>query len=203
MTNANDAMYTPIDPALIAAIVRKVMDRLQQTDQETKTDRTAISIADKVVSQSTIEKLPGEPSQVFVAPGAVVTPAARDAARDRGIEINNSAAVPPAQRPNQQQSNSQEIIDPDQPERAHSVISQLKRRGIEEVGLRIVLSDTPAAELQKQIAANGCRGAMLTRVTDVERFQRELAPQVWVLDMGRMNLTTAVNTAARIAQLGN
>ncbi len=197
-------MNPPIDPALVAKIVGQVIAQLQTTkQQETQANNTAASISDKIVTATTIESLTGTPAQIFVAPQAVITPAAYDAARGRGIEINKTTAVPPAQQPTANSTNDQKIIDTKQPARAASLATQLARRGLQTIGSQIVLSDTPAADLHRCIANQSLRAAMVSTIVDVDRFQRELEPEVWVLDMGRMNLSTAVNVAARIAQLGN
>ncbi len=204
-SNANAAMTTPIDPAFIDRIVRRVIAQLRQSSSNIKpANNTAASISDKIVTATTIENVTGSPSQIFVAAGTIVTPAAIDAAKERGIEINKTTAVLPAQQPKPENDpTNQEIIDQHQPDRAVSVATQLARRGITMLGSRIVLSDSPAAEVHRCISTEACRAAMVTAIADVDRFQLELRPQVWVLDMGRMNLITAVNVAARIAQLGN
>lgn len=202
-TNANDTINAAIDRDFVDRIVRKVIARLQQSRRTTETNNTAASIVDQVVTRATIENIPGSPSQVFLAPGSVLTPSAVDAAKERGIEINRTSVLPPAQQPLPACRQDQQIIDPEHPQRAESVIAQLQRRGITSIGAQIVLSDTPAAEIHRCISTRACRAAMVTAVSDVERFQRELRPDTWVLDMGKMNLVTAVNVVARIAQLGN
>ena len=92
------------------------------------------------------------------------------------------------------------ISDPERPERAESVAAQLARRGVTGEA-RIVLSDRPAAEVQRRAAA-GERAAMIRAIGDVERFDAELQPQVWVLDMVDLNWIAAVNVAARILRTG-
>ena len=205
--NANHSSTPAIDPAFVQQIVRTVIARLQQLDIsriDTQTNATAASIAVKVVTSQTIASIKGTPSQIFVTPRTVVTPAAYDAARERGIEITKTTAVPPEQRPQQPTSNNhgQQIIDRSKPERAESLVRQLALRGIATLPSQIVLTDTPAAELHHCMSTRRCRAAMVATITDVDRFHRELEPEVWVLDMGRMNLIQAVNVAARIAQLG-
>lgn len=221
-SNANRQANRQIDPEFIARIVRTVIARLRQPGAgqlNTHTNATAASISDKVVTVSTIEKIVGSPSQIFVVPGAVVTPAAWDAARQRGIHVHRTTPVPVAQQPKataqqsvaitQQPRPTQSplkniISDHGQPERARSLEHQLAKRGITDLhGQRVLLSDTPAADLHRCIANDACRAAMVSSIADVDRFHQELRPDVWVLDMQRMNLITAVNAAAKIAQLGN
>ena len=206
-SQANYRDGASIDPAFLAEIVRRVIARLQPThpnSNNTKTAATAASISDRVVTVDSIRSLTGTPIQVFVAPASVVTPAARDEAKQRGVTIVKTIEVAAAQRPKSaNQTTDQEIIDSGQPERAAAVIAQLARRGITRIGSQIVLSDTPAAELYRCISADSSRAAMVACLLEVDRFQRELQPEVWVFDMGRMNLITTVNVAARIAQLRN
>ena len=203
-SQANYRDGAAIDPAFLAEIVRRVIARLQPTHPNsttTKTAATAASISDRVVTADSIKGLTGTPLQVFVAPASVVTPAARDEAKQRGIAIVKTIEVSAAQRPKSaSQTTEQEIIDSGQPERAAAVSAQLARRGITRIGSQIVLSDTPAAELYRCISADSSRAAMVACISEVDRFQRELQPEVWVFDMGRMNLITTVNVAARIAQ---
>jgi hypothetical protein len=40
---------------------------------------------------------------------------------------------------------------------------------------------------------------MISALADVDRFFLELDPTVWVLDMARINLISAVNIVARIS----
>jgi hypothetical protein len=211
-SQANSFNGAAIDSAFVAEVVRRVIARLQQTNRHpvskaapcTATAATAASISDRVVTAANIRNLTGTPSQVFVAPTSVVTPAARDEAKGRGLAIVKTIEVAAAQRPElPNQCVNQQVMDSDQPDRAAAVRSQLARRGITRIGAQIMLSDTPAAELHRCISADSSRAAMVDSVAAVDRFQRELQPQVWVLDMGRMNLIAAVNVAARIAQLGN
>ncbi|NND95906.1 MAG: hypothetical protein HKN47_01100 [Pirellulaceae bacterium] len=198
--NAHTATNQSIDPAIIAAIVGKVIMRIRQTSQPTVTDATAASVDDKIVTVATIDQLTGTPSQLFIDAKAIVTPAARDAASDRGIVITRSVSLPPAQRPKPIESTSQEIIDIQHPERAIAVAAQLARRGIASLGgTRVVLSETPAADVFDFCQRKRERAVMVTTIHDVDRFERELKPTIWVLDMKRLNLIAAVNIAARIA----
>ena len=176
-----------VDSALVAALVREVIARLQQQDTTTSNDR--------VISLETIQA--HQTTQLAIAPSAVVTPAASDEARRRGITIQRIDQ--PATRTNQ--STTYSVIDADNPKRAETVHDQLQRRGASPNSATVVLSDTPAAEVHRQMLA-GKRATMVAAVADVPRFAAELDPQVWVLDMKRLNIPAAVNTVAKIAQQG-
>ncbi|MGB7342606.1 MAG: hypothetical protein WBD20_00185 [Pirellulaceae bacterium] len=188
-----------IDPARIARIVREVIARLQQSPNTQPTGAAAVSIDEKIVTAKSIEQLVGQPKQIFIGAKAIVTPAARDAAKENGITINRSVPLTKNQVPESPCSKN-EISDAANPDRAASLASQLARRGIKTIGKRIVLSDTPAADVFRFCSEAKERAVMLSSINDVDRFAAELNPTVWVMDMQRMNLMSAVNAAAQIAQ---
>ncbi len=200
-----------IDPAWIAAIAREVIARLKSKGESTSA--TAASLRDKVITVETLRAVADTTVQLFIPPGAIVTPAASDEAKERGITINRSVDLPPAQQPDLQQPDLQqpkpqqqnqqrlEIIDSQQPTRADAIRSQLKRRGVIGSGGRIVLSDSPAHDVHER-CTSGERAVMVTTVADVRRFAGELDPNTWVLDMQRLNFSAAVNAAVQITQLG-
>lgn len=185
-----------IDPALIAAIAREVIARLKATS---RTNQSAASIDDRVITADTIEKLSGTPTQIFLAPGAIVTPAARDEARQRGIAITRTVQLPADQQPKNARL---EITDATNPDRAEAIRKQLARRGIADCAARIVLSETPGREVYQRCTADGERTVMIATTTDVQRFADELSPTIWVLDMKRLNISAATNVVAQITQLG-
>jgi hypothetical protein len=182
--NTKDAA---IDQALVAQLVGEVVARLQQQDS-TVCDARVISVETVQAHQT---------SQLTISPSAVITPAARDEARRRGIKIQRVER--PAKSVNQ--STTHNIIDTDDLKRAETVISQLQRRGGMPSSATVVLSDTPAVEVHRQIVS-GKRATMVAAIADVPRFAAELDPQVWVLDMKRLNIPAAVNVVAKIAQQG-
>ncbi len=185
---AKDGIATgdTIDPALIAEIVRKVIARLP-THQQT-------ALSSRVVTLETIEKHSETP--LLVAKSAVITPSARDEAVRRGIAIERTSESTFISEP----AGSQ-VIDTENPGRALAMQRQLDRRGVALGTAKIVLSDSPAQEVYHQINA-GNRAAMINAIADIERFASELNPNVWVLDMKRLNLPAAVNSAVKIIQQG-
>lgn len=201
-----NTMNTAIDQAHVARVVREVIARLKKhatsLNTTTQTNNTAASVSDKVITAATVHQLAGSPKQLFVDSKAIVTPAAKDAAKERGVQISRSVELPAAQIP-QQQTNSQNntgIVDVQQPERAASIAAQLSRRSLRTDGLRIVLSETPATDVFRY-CSEGQRTVMVNNVADIDRFAKELQPTVWVFDMKRMNFMAAVNAAAAIARL--
>lgn len=234
-------MNSTIDQAYIARVVRQVIARLKQPGMPlgtgtpqgtgttlpaaTRTNQTAASISDKIVTANLVEQLAGKPSQVFVGSKAIITPAAKDVAKQRGITITRSVELPKSQIPAQVSANTtssastnttaspvttsrgktsstttQNITDTQDPGRAIAVAQQLSRRGIQSGSAQIVLSDTPAADVFR-LCSGGQRAAMVGSTNDVSRFANELQPTVWVIDMKQMNLIAAVNAAAQIAKL--
>ncbi|MCA9139503.1 MAG: hypothetical protein KDB00_22170 [Planctomycetales bacterium] len=174
------------DPAIIAGIAREVIRRLRQ-------DAPPASACggEKLVTIETLDRYAGS-SEIFVTRRAVVTPAAREEAVRRGIQIRfidgietkNAIATTPAETPSQ----------------TNPLCSQLARRGITlPVGIDVVWVDQPAAEVYRRCSQNQ-RAVMITSLADVDRFAAELAPQAWVLDRHKLNLVAAVNVAARIAR---
>ena len=208
MTTSTQPTDSPADSAQIAAIVRLVMQRLAGNPETTlahPTNQTAVSISDRVITVATIESVSGHPSQVFVDMKAIVTPAAKDEAARRGIEITRSVEIPLAMQPQTKANTNagpinQFITDSSEPNRAIAAIGQLSARGINAIGCHVVLSDTPAVDLHRIIANQGKRAAMVAAMADVGRFAAELDPEVWVLDMKKLNLVAAVNAVARIAK---
>lgn len=206
---------TSIDSDQIAEIAREVIAHLSANGQQhghlgdpanqsaalssavNQPSPTAAAVKDTVVTAHVIEQLPGNPSQVFLLPNAVITPAARDSARQRGMTLLRTVAFPADQQPSQDQLH---ITDFEQPARADAVRQQLARRGYTEGSAKIVLSDTPAREVYFQCAKQNEVAVMVASVTDVRRFGEELSPTLWVLDMQRLNFSAAVNAAVQIIQ---
>ncbi len=198
MKNTAQSTEVAPDQAFIAAIVRKVIDRLQQAEA-TRSSTPLVIANSNVVTVETIQQHSGTP--LIVAMSAVITPAARDEARRRGISIERRAGTTAATNVTPAAATGDNIIDSQDADRAHAVRHQLSRRGVHLGAMRIVLTDQPAREVHDQVIA-GNRAAMVTAIADVQRFASELSPNVWVLDMKRFNIPAAVNVAVKIALLG-
>lgn len=198
MENSAKLTDAATDQAFIAAIVRKVIDRLQQSDSSCN-NTPVVTANNNLVTVETIQQHSGSP--LIVAMSAVITPAARDEAQRRGISIQRRAATKAATNVTPAASASENIIDKQDPERGQAVRHQLGRRGVHLGALRIVLTDQPAREVHDQVIG-GNRAAMVTAIADVQRFASELSPNVWVLDMKRFNIPAAVNVVVKIAYQG-
>ncbi len=212
-----------IDTAQIAVVVRKVIARMKEASNHQTTDHpitnrpitthsaidsTTTTIADHVVCVATIESLGARCREIVVTAKAIVTPAAHDEAKLRGITINR--CTDSSRRPTTPTSSgvsseasgvgNEWIVDREKPERAAAMRDQLSRRGVTSIGSTIVLSETPAKDVFRYCNTHAQRAVMLSSINDIDRFAIELQPTVWVLDMQRMNFMAAVNAASQIAQ---
>lgn len=187
-----------IDMNQITAIVREVIRRLRS---ETNPCADGQVISDRVVTARTIEQIGSSQKVVVVREGAVITPAAKDVARELGIDIVcGSITDKPETEPNHTTTNGTCLLtDPDDPQRGAAVATQLKKRNVNLRGTRIVLTDSPAAMVVAEVR-RGEVAVMISSLAEVDRFARECSPTVWVLDMKRLNLPAAVNVAAAIAK---
>ena len=121
-----------IDPETLARVAREVIARLSQASggtsfaeagqlhtSESKTNRTAASIDDRVITADTISRLPAGTAELFVPDAAVVTPSARDEARRS--RYRDQLAEPNTRRQARATRHAQpEIIDFADPDRADS-----------------------------------------------------------------------------------
>ena len=184
----------------ISEIVRQVLARLDsrtETAQTTPRQATSAALTEKIITSRTIQQLGQKTAQIFISPTAIVTPAARDDARSRKIEIQRTVQLPDGQQPEQQKI---DIIDYAQPERAEAVGKQLALRGITTGTGKIVLTETPAKEVHFQCARNNEVAVMIGSYSDIRRFSDEITPTVWVLDMQRLTFSAVVNAVAQISR---
>ncbi len=197
-TPLNSTITTEIDPAFVARIVREVIARLKAgrvaTANHTRVDA-------KIIDAETIRRY-AIGAELIVDAKAIVTPAAKDEAKLRKIIVHRGSLdaksggwVAPPNHPIEQPKKVHDAIH----ERAQAIEAQLVRRGIAWDRTVILISETPAREVANQFSS-GKRSAMITSIDDVGRFGNEMDPQVWVLDMKRMNLMTVVNVIAAITR---
>ena len=190
--------HASIDPVWIAKIVREVIERVKQIQMEN--GGQPASLISGVVSVATVKEAAGDgKAELRVTTKAIVTPAARDEAKLLGITITRSAKdeTKLTKKTNQQPS-EMAVTDNENPERAAAISQQLLRRGIRaSATVEVVLSDSPSKEVYR-ICSAGSRAATVSSIATVDRIEKELAPQVWVLDMNALNFVAAVNVAARI-----
>ncbi len=209
------------ETAMIADIARQVIRRLRESGSPAPTASAPTTSApaspstvggEKLITIETLDRY-ASTGQIIAVEGAVVTPAAREEAVQRGIQIQYAApgvAVSNIAAPSITSSgitstsgaaNAQaDASPPTEMQVPQSLAIQLARRGITlPAGVEILWTDEPAAEVYRR-CSGGQRAAMVSALSDVERFAAELSPNVWVLDRQKLNLVAAVNVAARIAR---
>ena len=188
----------PYSPAQIRAIVDEVIRRIRDEDAEDRVPQHAV--LDRIVTVQSIESIESG-AEVVIPTNAIVTAAAQDFARDRGIRLHRDSIRIPSGNP---ESMSDEIesrvTDTDDPNRAALVVSQLRRRDVTRLIGRIVLSEMPASAVIQEIK-QGESAVMINRLDQIERFKRECDPSTWVLDLKQLNLSAAINVIARISKL--
>lgn len=175
---------TPGDRDFVSRIAALVVARL-----------TATTIDSKVIDAKIIQETSAG-STIHVRNDSVVTPSAKDEAKLRNITLHRSQ--PSHSLSQLSTAPTHQIIDRNG-DWAAPITSQLSRRGDGMVQANVILTDTPAREVAQQFGL-GKTAVMITQLNDVPRFASELEPDAWVLDRKRLNLVTAVNVIASIAQ---
>ncbi len=196
----------------IASIVEQVLRRLRdQTNTNGSPSKPATHapsahvLSDKVISVDVIRGIPSGVTQVQLS-GGIVTPAARDEMRARGItlagaESTSAAAIKPASNSGKRfiqlhtDTSSKSIRD--------ALARQLTLRGVDHcprAHRSVIVTEHPATALLGRIQS-GARAVLITRLEDIPRFASEIDADTFVLDMQRFNLVALVNAASSIAQL--
>ncbi len=209
-SNLTSSTSATIDPAYIAEIVRLVLARvrasgtlIQPTNQAT--NQAPIAEAVKLVTVETVVASAASNDRIIrINRKSIVTPAARDEAKQLGVRLeiggaNSHTSSKPAT------DVSLGMIDTTDASWVESITAALSRRGIavssNYSAIQIVLTDCPAEQTHHYSSLGKHRAAMLTEMNQVERFHRELSPDVWVIDKTRVGLPTIVNIVAVIARL--
>ncbi len=196
----------PIDPAYIAEIVRQVLARVRAAGTPIQTSsQTPIAETVKLVTVETVVASAASNDRVIlINRKSIVTPAARDEAKQLGVRLelvgtnsqSSSKAVSDV---------SLGMIDTTDASWVESITAALSRRGIAVSSgysaIQIVLTDCPAKQTYHYSSLGKHRAAMLTGMNQVERFHRELSPDVWVIDKTQVGLPTIVNIVATIVRL--
>jgi hypothetical protein len=196
----------------IASIVEQVLRRLRdQTDTSVSpskpatNDETVHVLNDKVISVDVIQGIPSGVTQVQVS-GGIVTPAARDEMRSRGITLAGSKSTHAASAKPASNSGKRFIqlhTDTSSKSIRDALARQLSLRGVDHcprAHRSVIVTDRPAATMFDRIQS-GSRAVLITRLEDIPRFAAEMDANTFVLDMQRFNLVALVNAANTIAQL--
>ena len=191
-------------PADLEAIVRRVIADVlagavtpthNQISRLCLTDRRVITLADVE------DKLVGK-SELIARPGAVITPAAKDLLRAKSITI-----VRDQQSKNTKQTASTDpailIADVNNEDRGIAFAKQVHLRtgkstqSVVVAEANIVLADLPQPVVC-EICRSGRDAVQIGAFADVRSIAAVMQPNVWVLDMKRLNLVAAVNVAIDI-----
>lgn len=191
-----------LDSTHVQMIVREVLKRLNGLDVKQGNEKSEAqhSITDRVITTHTLENL-GSNVRVSLRQDAIVTAAAKDLARDRNIEFEHGGVASHAVAKTLPGDDAaKQLRDQDDPDRGRVVVEQLRRRGVNQLNHRILLSEKPAMEVIQEIR-NGQTAVMINSLNQIQRFARECHPSTWVLDMKQLNLTAAINVIVQISKL--
>lgn len=227
---------TTIDPRLIQRVVREVVLRLRQQPSGTggapqahsdtspaKPDADGpLRIDQRLITVETLNVLPSGCRGVVVPARAVITPAAKDEAKQRGVQIqcvDRERQDPTAERTSGsagQSSSRVRIADADDAARGQGLAAQLLSRGravrsgtvdeaLAEVAgspnqVAVILSNEPAAIVCRACRSERVRAAAIDSHQQLERVSIALRPNVWVLDMQRISIPQAAALADRCAR---
>lgn len=185
-------------------VLRRLQHTADEPDQSKSTDSSVRSwaVTERLITTATLNGMPSGKQQLLVEPQAVVTPAARDELRQRGIQMvrrdakPSRAAAQPSRFLRMTASGSKDS------ELLASLKRQLATRGVahcDRAAKSIVLSSNPARVVYDQIT-QGRSAVCISRLSDVTRFTAELSFDVFVLDTEHLNLMACVNAAAAISR---
>lgn len=216
--------------AQIEAIVRAVLARLRDaapgaddcaqapshgTGGSGRQDRGGpasepVHLGGPVISVATIEALPPDIGKASVSATAVVTPAARDAARGRGLQL--TIAAPPAT--SSAAAPRLLLADADCPLRLTAAVKQLQRRGVAVVPVAVpelvaqlraggstglLLTDLPAPHVCDACRHESIRAAAVGSPDEAQAIAAAMDVNLWVVDMKRLPLARMLMLLQQLA----
>lgn len=175
-----------------------------------ESDRHCFAFADRVISVDSLAEVPAGVERVLVETSAVITPAARDLACQRGIVWIRQGETPlPARE-------VLLIADTDSSARAAGLSHQLASRGISatpndpDALLKkiqdgraggLVLSDLPAGFVCAACRTDSVRAAAVSELNELNPIAAQMRPNLWVIDMRRVSLSKAIVLAERCIRM--
>lgn len=209
-------VHPDVDTQLIERIVREVVSRLRnanahpaQNGNSTETEDQAgtLSLAEKVISLETLSGKLDNVSQLSLQPKAVVTPAAHDELRDKGIEITFEQAVAKSSgQPELILATTDETNDPQlldrltrigikaelkQDKNVRRLVANLARR-FSTTSRAIVFADQPYTANCVANQNPGIRAAVVRDDAEWKIVKKELNPNVIVIPIDRGSLLDAI-----------
>ena len=210
----------PADSALpdtsidIEAIVRRVLMQLRPetasgdaSAQSEPAVPTSLSFDAGVCSLEDINTIDASIKHLQLSSRTVVTPAARDELRRRGIVTEKSAATSHSGRHRSKPQPGTRAInlqcDGEVAEHLFAAVKkQVRTRGVrlcDRASVEVILSSRPATTAHQRTGPDRCVVA-INRVDDVSRFIAELSPNTFVLDIAHLHLVAIATTIASIAK---
>ncbi|MCM2369536.1 hypothetical protein [Aporhodopirellula aestuarii] len=196
----------------LESIVRRVLRELGAMENKPAPAPAvgSVVIDQSVVAVADVEAIPAAVKHVELRPRAVVTPAARDELRHRGISITTqhsersaaagSESKPPVQ-PGTRAIDLQADGDVSESLLA-SVKKQITLRGVRlcnRASVSVILSSRPATTAHHACGTDRCV-VSINRVDDVRRFLAELSPNVFVLDVKHLHVVAITGAISAIAK---
>ncbi|MBB3207727.1 hypothetical protein FHS27_003554 [Rhodopirellula rubra] len=198
----------------IESIVRRVLSELKvMGNQDAAAKPTGpLVITKRVIALTDVEAIATTVKQIELPSRAVVTPAARDELRHRGITItktntntDQTATATPTTTPAVQPGTRAIDLQTDGDVSAtmlSSVKKQLTLRGIRlcnRASVTVILSSRPATTAHHSCGGDRCV-VSINRLDDVRRFLAELSPNVFVLDVMHLHLVAITGAITTIAK---
>lgn len=168
---------------------------------------TSLSFDGGVCSLNDVKAIGGSIKILQLSSRTVITPAARDELRQRGVVVTKSAVKAKSGSKNAKpQAGTRAIkLQRDGNVADHlfeALQKQLRSRGIRlcsEASVEVILSSRPATTAHQRTGKDRCVVA-INRIDDVRRFMVELSPNTFVLDVAYMHLIALANAIAIISK---
>jgi len=195
----------------IESIVRRVLMQLRETNRvEVATQVTASETPlfdQRVFSLEDVRGIDAGTQAITLASRTVITPAARDELRQRGIAFEKVSSGPASTHVRKTPAPGTRAIDLQRDGDVSdslfaAVKNQVITRGVRlcnQASTVVVLSDRPATTAHLRTRPDACV-VSINRVDDVPRFLVELSPNVFVLDVLHLHVVSLTNAIASIAK---
>lgn len=209
-------VHPDVDSQLIERIVREVASRLRNANaplaqngnsNETENQAGTLSLGEKVISVATLTGKLDNVSHLRLQPKAVLTPAARDELRDKGVEITfEHAAVTSPGQPDLIFATTNETTDPQLLDRLAriGIKTQLKQdKNVKRLvanlvgrcsatARAIVFADQPYIANSVANRHPSIRAAVVRDEAELKIAKKELNPNVIVVPIDRASILDAV-----------
>lgn len=231
---ANAAMQQEVARLVVDALLKCGLDPSQcqlappttpspkQEQAAAPVSKSTVSVLGKVISLSALEKLPRETKAIAVVNGAVITPAAADWLRSKGIQVERTnpaaAAIAASSSPTTAgavQAGIGWVADSDSPSAVEGYARQLRLRslavnsvetaqhGIASSMPGVVFSRLPALDVDRLARQQGCCAVAVDSLEAVQRIAAAMQPMVWVIDSERLSYQGRITVAAQCLRIAS